>query len=248
MNYDTTTLPETYDTARALSETRVEFWMDVVARCVDATRLSVVVDLGCGTGRFSGGLARRFSAQVIGVDPSRKMLERAESKPITGVTYLRGAAEALPLEGQSVDLVFASMVYHHFDDPGRALSECYRVLRVGGVCFFRNCTSELAGACPYAPHFPGVSHLLRTRLPARKDIRATAERAGFRIAVCTVTTQTTADTYAEYADKLAAGGDSVLATLPRRDFDAGIQALRVHARIVDPCPVQESIDVFVLSK
>jgi len=38
-----------------------------------------ILDLGCGTGRFSAALRARFEAEVIGIDPSKKMLEQARS-------------------------------------------------------------------------------------------------------------------------------------------------------------------------
>ena len=45
--------------------------------------------------------------------------------------------------------------------------------------------------------------------------------------------------------KLAAGADSVLASLSRGDFDAGMKALRAHAARADGKAVFEPIDVFV---
>jgi ubiquinone/menaquinone biosynthesis C-methylase UbiE len=39
-----------------------------------------VLDLGCGTGRFSEALAAQFDAHVIGLDPSLKMLQVAREK------------------------------------------------------------------------------------------------------------------------------------------------------------------------
>lgn len=43
----------------------------------------------------------------------------------------------------------------------------------------------------------------------------------------------------------SSGGDSVLASLSRRDFEAGMEALRSHAAQVDSQAVLEPIDVFV---
>ena len=44
---------------------------------ISRAEMSLVIDLGCGTGRFSELLAAHFSAQVIGIDPSLKMLDQA---------------------------------------------------------------------------------------------------------------------------------------------------------------------------
>ena len=60
-----------------------------------------------------------------------------------------------------------------------------------------------------------------------------------------VITQEIAPNYGTYAEKLSAGADSVLARLSRSDFDAGMEALCLHAAGRDRQAVFEPIDVFV---
>ena len=50
---------------------------------------------------------------------------------------------------------------------------------------------------------------------------------------------------AEYAEKLTAGGDSILASIEPRELHSGIEAIRRHAARVDPIPVTEPIDILV---
>jgi hypothetical protein len=76
-------------------------------------------------------------------------------------------------------------------------------------------------------------------------VREVFEAAGFRMVTLEVVTQEIAPSYAAYAEKLSAGADSVLASLSRRDFDAGVRALRAHAAHSDGEAVFEPIDVFV---
>ena len=107
-----------------------------------------VLDLGCGTGRFSQALAVYFDAEVIGVDPSIKMLERAREKQNGArVRYVEGKAEAIPVESASIDLIFMSMSFHHFADQRAAARECRRALRHGGSVFetagFRLVSAEI---------------------------------------------------------------------------------------------------------
>jgi cyclopropane fatty-acyl-phospholipid synthase-like methyltransferase len=40
--------------------------MNAVASCVGTRRLNTILDLGCGTGRFSESLAANFDAEVVG--------------------------------------------------------------------------------------------------------------------------------------------------------------------------------------
>ncbi len=176
------------------------------------------------------------------------MLERAGAKPSAGVTFLRGAAESIPVAGSSVDLVFASMVIHHLQTPALAYSECRRVLRSGGILFVRNATSDIADSCPFVPFFSGTIELLQARLPSRSTVTSTAEQAGLRLLANETIVQRLASSHGEYATRLALGGDSVLAELSRERFADGLHALRGHAEKVDPKPVDEPIDVFVFEK
>ena len=99
MNYDRTEIPAAYDKARALAPKTRRLWQDLLSVHVDRTRISLVVDLGCGTGRFSELLAAHFGVQVVGIDPYHKMLKQARHKAtIENLVYCQGSAEALPLQ------------------------------------------------------------------------------------------------------------------------------------------------------
>jgi ubiquinone/menaquinone biosynthesis C-methylase UbiE len=128
MQYDKTEIPTTYDRARSLMPETLRLWQNLLAVYVDRAAMPLVIDLGCGTGRFSELLATHFGVQVIGIDPSLKMLDQARRKPTIGnVVYCQGSAEALPFRDGCADLVFMSMVYHHFTNPSAVAGECYRV-------------------------------------------------------------------------------------------------------------------------
>src|SRR5919107_1302321 len=134
MNYDTTDIPVAYDRGRDHGPEVLHLWMNVVSSCVGEQQIDTILDLGCGTGRFSEALAAHFEAEVAGIDPSNKMLEQAQRKQRDRrVRYQLGRGEAIPLPNNSVDLVFMSMSFHHFDDQMRVAGECYRVLRTGGT-------------------------------------------------------------------------------------------------------------------
>jgi ubiquinone/menaquinone biosynthesis C-methylase UbiE len=87
---------------------------------------SAVVDVGCGDGRHSYRLAERFGYSVVGVDPFAPQAGEGQ------VRFVRGTAEALPLEGESVDLVWCRDILVHVADLERAYAEFRRVLRAGG--------------------------------------------------------------------------------------------------------------------
>jgi ubiquinone/menaquinone biosynthesis C-methylase UbiE len=243
MDYDSTEIPVGYDRGRDHGPEFLELWMKIVASCSGSQRLDTILDLGCGTGRFSEFLAAHFEAEVVGVDPSKKMLDQARKKlQDRRVRYELGSGEAIPLTDDSVDLIFMSMSFHHFDDQTLAARECRRVLRDGGIALLRTGTRDRIPSYPYVEFFPGSHPILEAVLPTAVFIREVFASAGFSTVSSEVVVQTIAPDYATYAEKLAAGADSVLAQLSPADFQAGIEAIRAYG---GNKPVCEPIDVFV---
>jgi len=246
MDYDATDIASNYDLGRSYSREVLDLWMSTVASYVEERAVNSILDLGCGTGRFSDALAVHFDAEVIGIDPSKKMLEQARSKLTDQrVRYQVGRAEAIPLPDESVDLVFMSMIFHHLDDRALAARECRRVLRDGGTAFLRAGTRERISSYPYVDFFPASRPVLECCLAKCADVCRVFETAGFRTVAVDAVTQEVAPTFQRYAEKISAGADSVLASLSQSDFEAGLAALRLHAARVDNEAVFEPIDVFV---
>jgi ubiquinone/menaquinone biosynthesis C-methylase UbiE len=206
----------------------------------------MILDLGCGTGRFSEDLAGRFDAEVVGIDPSEKMLEQAWLKRRDPrVRYALGRGEAIPLPDKSVDLIFISMVLHHVGDQMLAARECRRVLRDEGTVFLRGGTRERIAEYPYVEFFPETLPLLEECLAPGDSVRKIFEGAGFRMVIQNVVTQEIAPNLCVYAEKLSTGADSVLSRLSPAEFEAGLSALRSEAVRISNQAVNEPIDVFV---
>lgn len=244
-DYDKTDIPASYDRAREHGPEVRELWMRTTAAHVTSP-VSRILDLGCGTGRFSEALAAHFRCEVVGLDPSTKMLEQARAKQRDErVQYLEGHAETMPLAADSVDLIFMSMSFHHFTDPIGAARECRRVVRSRGSVILRTGTRDQAAFYPYVPYFAPSRARIEQRLPSRDDIHATFLTAGFREVTWQIIPQTIAPNWSLYADKIAAGGDSVLATLSAEEFAQGLAELRRVAVTDGERPVIEPIDFFV---
>ena len=246
MDYDATEIPQAYDKGRDHGPEVLDLWMDTIASHVESASVHAILDLGCGTGRFSEALAGRFDAQVFAIDPSKKMLEQARGKQRDPrVSYLPGSGESIPLDSNSVDLIYMSMIFHHFSDPQLAARECRRVLREGGTAFMRTGTQERIPSYPYVPFFPASRPIMDAVLPTSSFIQDVFVAAGFRSVKLDVITQTIAPNHMVYADKLATGSDSVLAQLSQDEFQAGIEAVRAHASRVNNEAITEPIDLFV---
>ena len=119
------------------------------------------------------------------------------------------------------------------------------LLRDGASAVLRTGTRERIPSYPYVGFFPESGPILKECLPTVAFIHAVFESAGFSTVSSDIIIQTIAPDYAVYAEKLAAGADSVLAQLSPSDFQAGIQATRAHAAGAGDKPVCEPIDVFV---
>ena len=93
-----------------------------------ATSGARLLDVGCGTGANLQMLARHGAAE--GVDVSSEALEFCRARGLSKVK--EGAAEALPYEDASFDLVTGLDVVEHLDDDVAGLKEMRRVLRPRG--------------------------------------------------------------------------------------------------------------------
>jgi ubiquinone/menaquinone biosynthesis C-methylase UbiE len=89
-----------------------------------------LLDIGCGTGLF----VKRYienGGSAIGIDVSRKMIERAQHRCIN-CDYMVGTGERIPFCDNSFDAVSSLLVFSYVKDPESMLRESYRVLKAGG--------------------------------------------------------------------------------------------------------------------
>jgi ubiquinone/menaquinone biosynthesis C-methylase UbiE len=150
VDYDKTNMAAGYDRGRSYSPEQLGRWLEVVADSLGNASVRVILDLGCGTGRYSAGLSSRLNAHVIGIEPSEKMLSEAKRKSSSRVSLVRASGESLPLANETVEMVFLSMVFHHFTDAAAAIRECRRVLRRDRVaCLRADRDSYDAGGCEF---------------------------------------------------------------------------------------------------
>jgi SAM-dependent methyltransferase len=248
MDYDQSGIATTYDEARALTPARRRRWQRLLSAHVDRTAISLVVDLGCGTGRFSEMLAGELGARVIGLDPSKKMIDQARRKPaMSPVVFGRASAHELPFPEGCVDLVFMSQIYHHLTDPAAVARECGRVLRAGGYVCVRTGTRENNVVVPN--FFPAVRHMLNADFPSSDEITSNFAAADFTPRHHQIVTEVVAPDWPSFVRKSALRADSFLARLSDTEFDQGMAALRAHgANINSAEAITEEIDWFVFTK
>ena len=111
------------------------------------------LDLGCGLGRITRALARRFD-EVVAVDVSAEMVRRAEElhpeDELPNVSFHATDGVHLPLEDESVDFVFSYEVFQHLpsrDVMQANLLEVARILRPEGLALIH--VHRAPGAAAY---------------------------------------------------------------------------------------------------
>ncbi|MFQ5689615.1 MAG: class I SAM-dependent methyltransferase [Gemmatimonadota bacterium] len=107
-------------------------WRAIRAALRQAEGLRTVLDLPCGTGRFTGRLAR-CGYVVVGSDISWEMMGRATAAPREAdvLGYVQAEAERLPFAGGAVDGIVCVRFLFHVDPATRVaiLRELGRVGR-----------------------------------------------------------------------------------------------------------------------
>lgn len=89
-----------------------------------------VVDLGCGTGELTRRLADVLpGSEVVGIDSSPEMLERAREQARDGLRFELGSIEKV--EGEW-DLVFSHAAIQWVDDHRSLIPRLLSLVRVGG--------------------------------------------------------------------------------------------------------------------
>lgn len=143
-----------------------------------------VLDIGCGSGYTACLLAKKYGAQVVAVDLSRRLIsvasKRAAAAGVAGrVAFLCADANLLPFRPDTFDVVLIESVLI-FCDKSVASRSIYEVLRRGGVLG----DNELTLLRPIDGE---TEELLRSLLGAapllREDWLAAFSSAGFSEAV-----------------------------------------------------------------
>ena len=93
------------------------------------------VDFGCGDGNTSIYIQKYFpSAEYIGFDISEKSIQVAKNRGMQNATFSLFDGTNIPLEDNTVDVIFTACVFHHidFDKHDEIMKEIYRVLKPSG--------------------------------------------------------------------------------------------------------------------
>ena len=237
-----------YDASRAVPESALEAWRAVLSTYLPPETSGPVLDLGCGTGLWTGTLHRWFSVDVVGMEPAAAMRAQAPAKGISGHTFFSGGrAEAIPLRNASCSCAWLSTVVHHVEDLEACSRELRRVLVDGGRVMIRSGFPGRSDDLTMFRYWPDAKRFLEALISLEQVERAFST-AGFRREELRSVPQTTAESLRDYAQRAALRADSVLARLDDEEFDRGMAALQADVEAeTDPTPIIDSIDLLVLA-
>lgn len=116
---------------------------------------SLVLDLGCGTGKLLNRLAGKFpDVKGIGLDLSSEMLKQARKNNQfhPRLIFIQGNSADLPCANNQFDAIFNTISFLHYPEPKLVLREISRILKPQGKFYLADYTSKIAGKkIPFSP-------------------------------------------------------------------------------------------------
>jgi SAM-dependent methyltransferase len=138
-----------------------------------------VVDVACGTGRWTAWFADR-GANALGIDFCEEMLARVPAR-LRGSVAL-GSAEALPVASGTVDLTVCSFAAGYFRGLERAIAEMARMTNIGGRVIIADVhPAAIAEGWTRSFRAAGRVYKIEHFGYSVKDLTDSARRAGLRL-------------------------------------------------------------------
>ncbi|MDD3348986.1 MAG: class I SAM-dependent methyltransferase [Bacilli bacterium] len=111
--------------------------MEKIKKALEKYPRARVLDIGTGVGNFISILVSVTSdfQEIVGIDTSRKMLDRAQTN-FAAYEFVRfevADANHLPYNEATFDIICLSNSLHHLDDIIKILKEMKRVLQPNGI-------------------------------------------------------------------------------------------------------------------
>ncbi|WP_017497817.1 bifunctional 2-polyprenyl-6-hydroxyphenol methylase/3-demethylubiquinol 3-O-methyltransferase UbiG [Flavobacterium sp. WG21] len=96
-----------------------------------------VLDLGCGYGWHCIYAKEQGAENVIGVDLSKKMIDKAkENSKGLSIEYYQKPIEDVEFENEQFDIIFSSLTFHYIQDLEALFSKINQYLKRGGSFVF----------------------------------------------------------------------------------------------------------------
>jgi Methylase involved in ubiquinone/menaquinone biosynthesis len=215
-------LSQEYDLTRNIN-------VDSLKRILSKTNFThdtIVLDFGCGTGNYTCAVKKLTNAIVYGAEPSDGMREKAIAKEM-GITFLKGDHTNIPVEDNSIDLLYMTDVIHHVPDLRSMFSEFYRVLKSDGrVCVLTESHKQIESRF-WSAYFPATVTAEQNRYPDIDTIIESANECGLVLDEIAVTDHPhQIQITPEFVNLVENKGFSMFRLISDTDFDNGLSALK----------------------
>ncbi len=219
-------IAEVYDKGRSLPDNITGLWMDIIKKYSGVSEGSNVLDLGCGTGRFTIVMANELGYRMTGADSSEAMLIKAREKDISNtITWDCLDAQNLTYADKSFDVVFMSHLLHHVDSPTKVIDECKRVLKDSGAILVRYGPMECIRDDVEHTFFPEVLDIDEPRTFTVETVEKLLSNAGFSGIRTEVIRQQTYNTSTAHLESIRNKHTSVLTMISRESYEQGFKKL-----------------------
>lgn len=126
-----------------ITEKQKQILFPLLKSCLNGTE-RIVLDFGCGPGRFTRGVAITVGGKCYGVDPTQGLLDLSQKHD--SVEFLKIEEGNLPFDDSFFDVVWCCIVLGGLKDRTlmNSTAEIERVLRNGGLLFLVENTTTKA--------------------------------------------------------------------------------------------------------
>lgn len=249
--YDKSKISQFYDKSREMPKETTLLWLNAIAKNIPKKKIKTILDLGCGTGRFTFPLHEFFNAVVYGIDPSNRMLSKSKTKNKTKkIHFKKGQGERIPQKNHSIDLVFMAMVFHHLKNKQKTITEIKRILKSEGYIAIHQATKTDIRKMKLFSFFPKAKKIELERVPTNKTITNLFQKNDFHLIKVQKIKQKSDTTHAKYFKKIKIRGLSSLQMTPNKLFKKELSKYKeyCYSKIRKNKPVYEIISLFIFQK
>lgn len=220
-----------YDKGRSLPDEIISLWMKLISRYAGDSANTRILELGCGTGRFTVAIANQLGYCVTGADMSDEMLAKAKVKDINNlIQWDHQDAQSLTYDEESFDVIFISHLLHHVDSPVLVLKEARRVLVSLGVILIRYGAIEQIEHDVVHTFFPEALEIDKARTPSVLTVESWLKEAGFKEISSEEIKQQTYGTPAILLESIKNKNTSVLTLISENAYEKGLNELTEYIK------------------
>jgi len=226
MKIDYSNISKTYDTHRSFANSEV---LQLI-RFGKIEKGMKILDLGCGTGNLSAQLSDCILVDIIGMDKSLPMLEKASKKALQ-VLCADADLCPLPFKNDSFDVVIMAYVIHHIKNRMDLIKECFRILNDGPLILLTSSHDQIERLHPVINEFfPSLIEMDKERFPDITQLDSFLQRVGFKDIKHEELEITKIPIDMDYLNKVKNKFVSTFYLLSENEFRDGIEKLEVFIK------------------